>query len=273
MYILGALNKETNQYVLPNKAEKNVEYICIDCKQKVIFHKGEVRVAHFAHYSPTNTCSYYEHPNESQLHKDAKYKVADWLKNKMKMKIGFQCPKCTITPSQDDIDIEYTENDEVIVEYRGPNGIYVADVALINDNKVRYIFEIKHTHATLTECRPEPWFEFSTEQIFETEKLYNNKEFDYLMLGCERKSKNRYCNSCKVGNEKWGENLPRLNQKGGQGVGWKQENPCIVCKRNSYNPVFAKGFRQICKICLDQNYDELKEKYDISSKCLFADDD
>jgi competence CoiA-like predicted nuclease len=107
MYILGALNKQTNQYILPNKAEKNVEYICIDCKQKVIFRKGEVRVAHFAHYSPTNNCSYYEHPNESQLHKDAKYKLADWLKNKMKIIIDFDCPECSSSPSQDEVNIEY----------------------------------------------------------------------------------------------------------------------------------------------------------------------
>jgi len=272
MYILGALNKETNKYVLPNKAEKNIEYICIDCKQKVLFRKGEKRVAHFAHYSPTNTCSYYEHPNESQLHKDAKYKVADWLKNKDKIEIIFQCPDCGGGPSQDNVIIEYKDNDEVIVEYRGPNGKYVADVALINDNKVIYIFEIKHTHATLTECRPEPWFEFSTEQIFETERDVNSEDLSYYMLECERKSKNRYCNGCRAKTEPWVENLPRLNKKGGMEVHWKQDKACIQCGRNQYNPVFAKGFRQICKICLNEDYNKVKEKYDINKSCLIVDD-
>ena len=281
MYVLGALNTKTNQYTLPNKAEKGNVYNCIDCKQKVLFRKGEIRVAHFAHYSPTNTCSYYEHPNESQLHKDAKYKLADWLKNKMKITIDFNCPECSSSPSQDEVNIEYKENDEVIIEYRDPNGKYVADIVLINNNKVRYIFEIKHTHATLTQTRPEPWFEISTEHLFATEKeqIYDNKQ-DYsnynelsVTICCERKSKNRYCNNCKAKTELWVENLPKLNKKGGMEVHWKQEKPCICCGRNQYNPYFAKGFRQICKICLDSDYDKLKKKYDYSSTCMFADDD
>lgn len=279
MYVLGALNTKTNIYTIPSKAEKGNEYKCIDCNQKVIFRKGDIRVAHFAHYSPTNTCSYYEHPNESQLHKDAKYKLADWLKNKMKITMDLDCPECSST--SDEIDIKYLDNDEIIIEYRDPDGKYIADIALINNNKVRYIFEIKHTHATLTHTRPEPWFEISTEHLFTTEKeqIYDNKQdcSNYnelsVIIGCERKSKNRYCNNCKAKTELWVENLPILNKKGGVEVHWKQENPCICCKRTSYNPYFSKEFRQICKICLDNEYEELKKKYDYTSNCMFADDD
>lgn len=54
--------------------------------------------------------------------------------------------------------VEYQEGDTVNIEYRDPGGKYVADVAILNSNSVKYIFEIKHTHATIT-TRPEPWFE------------------------------------------------------------------------------------------------------------------
>ena len=78
-YNLGAINIITKQYTSPNRADKTAKYQCTDCEQRVILRKGTIRKAHFAHYSPTNTCSYYEHPNESQLHKDAKYKLQEKL--------------------------------------------------------------------------------------------------------------------------------------------------------------------------------------------------
>ena len=59
--------------------------------------------------------------------------------------------------------IIYKENDEIITEYRDKNNKYIADVALINNGEVRYIFEIKVTHETRSLVRPEPWFELDGE--------------------------------------------------------------------------------------------------------------
>ena len=73
---LGAIEIETNKYVSPTEALKGKNYKCIECDKKVIIRKGTIRKAHFAHYVQTNICTYYDHPNESQIHKDAKMLMA-----------------------------------------------------------------------------------------------------------------------------------------------------------------------------------------------------
>lgn len=276
-YNLGAINIITKQYTSPNKADKTAKYQCTDCEQRVILRKGTIRKAHFAHYSPTNTCSYYEHPNESQLHKDAKYKLQEKLNAKFPISISNNCPECDIHPAVfDRLDIEYSEGDIAVVEYRDPNNKYVADVALLNNGKLRYIFEVKHTHATTTTVRPEPWFEFTADDILEQEDLINKPDdINYLgevyVLYCVRTTSNRFCPNCRVKTEVWAEKIPRLRKRYGQERMWKQDDPCIKCGRYSYNPEFIRGYRQICKICIAEHEDDLKKTYDVS-RCLIEDD-
>ena len=276
-YNLGAINIITKQYTSPNKADKTAKYQCTDCEQRVILRKGTIRKAHFAHYSPTNTCSYYEHPNESQLHKDAKYKLQEKLIAKFPITINNQCPECTSSPAAiEDLKVEYTDGDSAVVEYRDPNNKYVADVALLNNGKVKYIFEIKHTHATITTVRPEPWFEFTADEVLEEEeRILKNDSEDILgqeyYLSCIRTTANRFCANCRVKIAPWAEKLPRLRKRYGQERMWKQDDPCIKCGRYSYNPEFIRGYRQICKICIAEHEDELKKTYDVS-KCLIEDD-
>lgn len=33
---------------------------------------------------------------------------------------------------------------------------------------------------------------------------------------------------------------------------------CIICNSFNYNPIFSKGYRQLCKNCIMNNYDEIK---------------
>jgi len=278
MIILGALDTETNKYVTPYTAEKGRSYKCVDCQQKVIFRKGTIRKVHFAHFSPTNTCTYYEeHPNESQLHKEAKYKIQERLNNKFPIRFYNSCPECSCMPTEfDEQSIEYSDGDEAIVEYRDPNNKYIADVALVNNGKVKYIIEVKHTHATTTSVRPEPWFEVTTKEIFEEEERVLKNDKDDIMgqelnLGCMRTSKNRWCQNCRIYTESWVKNLPSLTKKNGVGMGWHQEKPCIKCERDNYNPVFVKGYYQICKICICEYEDELKKEYNMNN-CIIMDD-
>ena len=50
--------------------------------------------------------------------------------------------------------------------------------------------------------------------------------------------------------------------------------PCMLCNKKEYFPIFCFSKRRtICKSCFSNKYDELKNKYDLTSKCLFADDD
>ena len=269
----GAIDSETNYYVLPSKAEKGRTYKCADCNEKVILRQGKIRIHHFAHSNKSN-CQYFEHPNESQQHKDAKMKLAERLKQKFKIKISNSCPKCECWPTLfDDYEVKYERDLSVIVEYRDPKGKYIADIAVLEDNKVAMIFEIKHTHETTTNVRPEPWFEITTKDIFDNENRIQNNideglENDKYYLDCIRKSLNRFCINCKIPNEIWAKNIPSLSKRYGQERMWEQEKPCIICGTKSYSPQYIQGPRQVCQICVSTDYDKLKEMY---NKSLFDD--
>lgn len=267
-YNLGAIQVDTNQYILPYKAEKGKMYKCPDCEQLLIFRKGNIRRAHFSHYSNTNICGYYSHPNESQLHKDAKHRFAEWLKDRKEIQISWLCCKnrydgsrCKTFDGKMFYDIEYDNVITVITEYRDINNKYIADIALLVNNKIKYIFEIKHSHSTVN-VRPEPWFEITTGDIFEIDNDIQTEEKIYLT--CIRNNKNRFCSNCRILDENWVDNLPRLNKRMGVEKGWIQESPCIKCGRSMYSPVFVRGPRQICKLCLSDYEIELKKQYDKS---------
>lgn len=82
--------------------------------------------------------------------------------------------------------IKYEDGDEVTVEYRVSEKCIV-DVALTNNGKIKYIFEICDTHKTTRET-PEPWFEVDAKEILKT------TEDAYIYIHCIRKY--RYCSKC-----------------------------------------------------------------------------
>lgn len=263
---LGAIDTFSGEYCRPGNASKDKSYKCAECDQRVILRKGEIRRPHFAHYSKRE-CSYYEHPNESQIHKDAKYRMAEILKKKSDISIGWQCQnaKC-IGSNYNETSIIYKEGDGVIIEYRNPEGKYIADIALINNGKPRYIFEIKNTHATTTP-RPEPWFEIDAKELFEDYNLdVNNYSFD-----CVRRNTMRECLGCQAIKESWIDNIPRLDRNFEHRKSWDQSHPCVICGRKMYAAIFCRGYRQLCKICLETDYENLKQKYNIVLKgqCAF----
>ena len=70
-FSMGAINKTTNNYEYPKIANKINKYKCPFCEKDVIFRNGKIKQPHFAHYKSDNPCSYYEKPNETQIHKDS----------------------------------------------------------------------------------------------------------------------------------------------------------------------------------------------------------
>jgi hypothetical protein len=256
MYMLyGAKRVGDDVYVLPHQAIKDdgMLYKCIDCDAKVILKSGKVKRAHFAHYAK-GSCGYYEHPNESQLHKEAKYRLASWLKHKIPITISWTC--CNILYHgkpcgiyEDNITIhtiKYEEGDQVEIEYAINGGI--ADVAVINNGAIRYVFEIKHTHSTLG-TRPEPWFEITAHQLHLTTTPDIQLRKDVEHLYCVRNSPHRYCSLCRIVNEPWVANLPKIQKE--------NIKPCIKCEKIEYSPIFSHGYRQICKECLVKYEKEL----------------
>ena len=83
MLSLGAIVKNTGQYVRPTFANKKDIHICPDCQQNVIPKTGKIKRHHFAHKTTNEIkCNYYDKPNESQIHKDAKMYMKILLDNK-----------------------------------------------------------------------------------------------------------------------------------------------------------------------------------------------
>ncbi len=162
---LGALLE--GEYVLPYEVEKNTSGLsCPGCGECVVVKKGDIKAHHFSHKPGERDCKFYEHPGEGDIHKMVKHIIAFLLKQRKIKKVVRSCPGCKDTNF--DERIEYEEDDEVVIEYRVSDKCIV-DVALVNNGKVKYIFEICDTHKTIRET-PEPWFEIDAKKFLkETE--------------------------------------------------------------------------------------------------------
>ena len=175
-FSMGAINKTTNNYEYPKIANKINKYKCPFCEKDVIFRNGKIKQPHFAHYKSDNPCSYYEKPNETQIHKDAKLLMKTLLDNKKSICIERNCNYCEQYKYHDSGLVENNcyvvfgddyENSESIIEYKFyyNNSNRSADVVLLKNDKINYIFEICYKNKTKEENRPEPWFEINAENL------------------------------------------------------------------------------------------------------------
>jgi hypothetical protein len=288
---LGAIENDTKKYTLPFQAEKGKVYSCADCNQRVILRKGSIRRAHFAHFSPTNTCAYYEHPNESQIHKDAKLLMQKMLNDKRLFYFKRECIDCGNNYAfADSVSFDYKDGDKAVLEYRDPNNKWIADVALINNNDVRCIIEIKKTHSTVTP-RPEPWFEIEAEafikrvnkQLYDIENEVDSQtgeKFwgdgkDYLFdeIPCIRKNLQPRCYGSFCYLEKWVRRIPGYDEK-------QPDNSCLLCKNTEYTPTFdgdtdrfQNGNIRVCFDCIRKEFYEkkLRELYSGVVKKIITD--
>lgn len=159
---LGALLE--GEYVLPREVEKSATGLsCPGCGECVIVKKGEIKVHHFSHKPGERECKFYEHPGEGEIHKMVKHIIAFLLKQKRIKKVVRTCPsqKCNNFEEY----IQYEEGDEVVIEYH-VNDKCIVDVAVVNNGKVKYVFEICDTHKTTRET-PEPWFEINARKFLD----------------------------------------------------------------------------------------------------------
>ena len=156
---MGAIDTETGNHVYPAVALKGRNYKCPECQNPVIFRNGKIKAKHFAHAVNSN-CTFYSHPNESQLHREAKRQMCVHLHNKRSLIIQRKCLTC---PRMKEYELSkfYTESccakEEHNFDYN--NSKYSADVALVDNDKILLIIEILYTHQTEESRRPEPWVE------------------------------------------------------------------------------------------------------------------
>lgn len=159
---LGALLQ--GEYVLPYEVEKSATGLsCPGCGECVIVKKGEIKAHHFSHKPGERECKFYERPGEGEIHKMVKHIIAFLLKQKRIKKVVRTCSsqKCNNFEEY----IQYEEGDEVVIEYR-VNDKCIVDVAVVNNGKVKYVFEICDTHKTIRET-PEPWFEINARKFLD----------------------------------------------------------------------------------------------------------
>jgi len=201
---MGAINKNTNNYEYPKFADKKYKYKCPHCDKNVIFKNGKIKIKHFSHYKSDNKCFYYDSPNESQIHKDAKLLMKTLLDSKKQIYINRTCNynsnihKCGRRCHDIcfDINESYNENTQSIIEYKFnyKNSQKSADVALIENNVIKYIFEICYKHKTSEENRPEPWFEINASDLInQINSCESAEETDIIIIKCIR---NYTCHEC-----------------------------------------------------------------------------
>ena len=186
---MGAVDAETGNHVYPAVGQKGRNYKCPECGKPVIFKHGPIKAKHFAHKANSN-CSFYDHPNESQIHREAKKQMCALLNNKGNLTIQRPCLKC---PNMKDYKFSefYTETSLGKEEHRFNynNSNYSADVALLDNGNILLIIEIHETNRTNEDRRPEPWVEVEAIDVINQINGTNTNNID-----CIRRR--TICDSC-----------------------------------------------------------------------------
>jgi hypothetical protein len=194
---MGAINKLTNNYEHPQSAIKGKnKYICPSCEKDVIFRNGKIKKPHFSHYKSETPCGYYDKPSETQIHKEAKLLIKSLLDNKKHIYIHRTCNHCNKINGSSSEAISYNENSSAVIEYKFyfNNSNRSADVAFVEKDNIKYIFEICYKNKTREENRPEPWVEINAEELLNNINSGEIIDTDgNIIISCIRNYK---CNDC-----------------------------------------------------------------------------
>jgi hypothetical protein len=234
---LGALDINNHYFSLPFNASKQNNYKCIECNEKVKFCKGEINKPYFSHY-PKSKCTYYEHPSESDIHKNAKYLLANLLESGIEIYFH-RTPNCGFGKHEYKLinNIKYGKYDEVKIEYKNDN--YIADVALLNGSKIKYIFEIFVTHKTEKE-RPEPWYEIDGKKLID----YCNNNVSPLRIECIRTNITKLCYGPFCLEEECINKIPI----------YKTNDKCLICGKLIIKSIKIKDKeRKFCFNCYEKD--------------------
>ena len=163
---IGSLLKNTDTYVLSICGNKVDKYECPGCHKDVVFCNGPVKGKYFRHKGEhDNSCTHYNHPGESEIHKEGKL-IMKHLLETGGVCMERTCPTCQCK-YRHDIPPK-TENSFVKIEEKiknFDNGLKQADVMYVVNRKRHSIFEIYNTHLTDPKNRPEPWYEVDAKEL------------------------------------------------------------------------------------------------------------
>ena len=192
---MGAIVRNTTDYVYPSEASKKCEYSCPKCKNPIIFRCGQKNKPHFAHKNKSN-CTYYEHPTETEIHREGKRLIKKLIDNKYKIIIQRKCKCCH--EIQDDFTLNTFEHITCQEEYsfkNQDNQTRYADVGLLENGELKYIFEIFNTHKTDEKRQTNyNWCEIDAFKfIDETINKKNLNGDGVIIVKCTRNVKCREC--------------------------------------------------------------------------------
>jgi hypothetical protein len=149
-----AWDEQANRPVWAWDADRTHTFQCPDCHTSAILKRGTKRIAHFAHKAVEQEakCLRYTHHHlpESELHKEVKLLLAEWIRLGRPLRFRRTCRRCSREIS---VRHEFREC-KAVLEYRGDG--FVADVAVVHTTTLVAILEVRVTHTT-THDRPEPW--------------------------------------------------------------------------------------------------------------------
>ena len=195
-FYMGAINKDTNKYVFPLNATKKNNYKCFVCDSDVLFKSGEIRRKYFCHKVKSN-CSYYQNGGGPQeIHNAGKRLMKQLLDDKQKLYIWRKCKCCNKEEEVLTMD-SYTDKMVARVEHPFTHNSEdrKADVALLDDDIIYFIFEIKYTSKTNEDRRPyDKWCEIDA-QDFINNYANNINDRGELKIECVR---NVRCDECEV---------------------------------------------------------------------------
>ena len=195
-FYMGAINKDTNKYVFPLNATKKNNYKCFVCDSDVLFKSGEIRRKYFCHKVKSN-CSYYQNGGgETEIHNAGKRLMKQLLDDKQKLYIWRKCKCCNKEEEVLTMD-SYTDKMVARVEHCFTHNSEdrKADVALLDDDIIYFIFEIKYTSKTNEDRRPyDKWCEIDA-QDFINNYANNINDRGELKIECVR---NVRCDECEV---------------------------------------------------------------------------
>ena len=255
---LGAINCETGVYTRPYEADKSQTYKCPDksCGQKVIIKCGEIIPPYFSHLANEIKCPFYtHHDSESTKHRHVKESIRNLLNKKLISGFIKKCNCCGMTIT---IKLDYSENGYAETEKRMTfnEKTIIPDVSYFdNQDFLKYIVEVFHTHKTMIENRPEPYFEICAQQFidkFDDELLLcsNTHTHPFLAIECV---KQYICENCSK------LELSSIIKDTSEKTKCRECYGYGIFKNTKVSPKLCS----FCTCCHNKNVD------DLCSKCLF----
>jgi len=168
----GAFMKGTKTFVKPAQAEKRVNGVktaweCPSCNTDAVFCKGKIVPPYFRH-PPESNCTFFNPTGMSEQHLGAQKLLKNLLESDRPLIVTRRCTRCRKDDPVFGLGARPPKSSACIEHGFYIDGTrYSADVALLEDNQIRCIFEVCWTHETNRPPHEHPWVELRAGDILE----------------------------------------------------------------------------------------------------------